>query len=410
MNKDYDVVFLGGLFPKEYEQEILNYSVKNIQNAANVLQWNLVTGLDLNLDKPTKIINSLYVGSYPKLYKKLFIETFEFSHCKDSKDINVGFINLWGIKNYLRYYSLKKYLKEWAIDGSKNKVIVAYAMTQTFCRAIEYIKKINPLIKTLLVVPDLPLYMNLSNKNNSFYDFLKKIDIYAMNNRIKYIDYFVFLTEYMSGKVNIYNKPYIVIEGIVSKENENDQAIIEKFIKKTIAYTGTLNEKYGIKLLVDAFMKVEIDNAELIICGNGDSEEYIKDISFVDNRIKYLGAVSREESILLQRKATLLVNPRPTNEEYTKYSFPSKNMEYMLSGTPVLTTKLPGMPDEYYDYVYLIDDESVDGLTKTLTEVLEKSNEEMYELGIRAKNFVLKAKNSVIQTKKIIDMLSDIIV
>ena len=32
-----------------------------------------------------------------------------------------------------------------------------------------------------------------------------------------------------------------------------------------------------------------------------------------------------------EKKSTLLVNPRFTNEEYTKYSFPSKNMEYMAS-------------------------------------------------------------------------------
>jgi len=44
----------------------------------------------------------------------------------------------------------------------------------------------------------------------------------------------------------------------------------------------------------------------------------------------------------------------------------------MASGVPLLTTKLPGMPEEYNDYVYLFDDESVQGMRKTLDYLLSK--------------------------------------
>ena len=36
----------------------------------------------------------------------------------------------------------------------------------------------------------------------------------------------------------------------------------------------------------------------------------------------------------------------------------------MACGTPLLTTKLPGIPDEYYEYCYTLDDETVDGVIK----------------------------------------------
>lgn len=104
-------------------------------------------------------------------------------------------------------------------------------------------------------------------------------------------------------------------------------------------------------------------------------------------------------------KETLLIKPRPTDEEYTKYLFPSKNMEYMVSGTPVLTTKLPGMPKEYNDYVYLIEDETVEGLATTFENLLSKPKEELYAKGLKAKNFVLQEKNNVVQARKTIDML-----
>ena len=71
--------------------------------------------------------------------------------------------------------------------------------------------------------------------------------------------------------------------------------------------------------------------------------------------------------------ATLLINPRFSNEEYTKYSFPSKNMEYMASGTPILTTKLPGMPKEYYEYIYLFEEESIEGMKNKMSmKAIEK--------------------------------------
>ena len=55
-----------------------------------------------------------------------------------------------------------------------------------------------------------------------------------------------------------------------------------------------------------------------------------------DNRIVFKGMVPNKIVVEDQLKATLLVNPRPSIGEFTRYSFPSKNMEYMVSGTPMV--------------------------------------------------------------------------
>ena len=106
-----------------------------------------------------------------------------------------------------------------------------------------------------------------------------------------------------------------------------------------------------------------------------------------------------------EQEATLLVNPRPTEEEYVKYSFPSKTMEYMASGTPVLTTVLPGMPKEYHPYVFLLEEETADGIAKMLKEVLSQSDEALFQKGRDARRFVLEQKNNVIQAGQILEML-----
>jgi hypothetical protein len=76
-------------------------------------------------------------------------------------------------------------------------------------------------------------------------------------------------------------------------------------------------------------------------------------------------------------------------------------MEYMMSGTPVLTCSLPGMPGEYLDYVYIAQDESADGFAKALAEVLGKSSQELHEQGKKAKDFVSREKTNIKQAEKI---------
>ncbi|MBU5343513.1 glycosyltransferase [Caldifermentibacillus hisashii] len=406
MTHNFDILFLGGLFPKETEIDILNNSKGNIQNAANNLQWEIITGLDQNLDQPIQVLNSLYIGSFPKRYKKIYIRNYRFTHNTSNKngDINVGFINLPGIKIFHRFIALKPYINRWAEkDNGRKKIVIAYAMTYTFTHLLRYVKKINKDIITCLIVPDLPQYMNLSVRVGLLYKYLKKVEINAITRDMNFIDCYVLLTKYMGEKLKI-KVPYTIIEGIATDKFDEVSFSERESGHKTVLYTGTLEKKYGIIDLVESFKKLSGDNYRLIICGTGEAEQFVLDECKKDSRIVYKGLLKRDEVLKLQKSVTILINPRPNNEEYTKYSFPSKIMEYMSSGTPVLAYKLDGIPDEYYNYIYQIREEE-NGLYKSLREVLSKPDTELKEKGQHARSFVLEEKNNVKQTKKIINML-----
>jgi glycosyltransferase involved in cell wall biosynthesis len=124
-----------------------------------------------------------------------------------------------------------------------------------------------------------------------------------------------------------------------------------------------------------------------------------------DKRIKYFGVKSNEDIVLAESQATLLVNPRFSTEEFAKYSFPSKNMEYMVSGTPLLTTRLPGMPKEYWDYVYLFDEETTEGYQCKFEEIFSLSDAELSAKGALAQEFVINRKNNTIQADRILQMM-----
>lgn len=146
-----------------------------------------------------------------------------------------------------------------------------------------------------------------------------------------------------------------------------------------------------------------IDSSELrlVIYGDGPYAEELKLASIEDSRIEYRGLASNEVVLEEEINATLLVNPRPTNQDFTKYSFPSKNLEYMLSGTPVLTTNLPGMPKEYKDYVFLFEEETVEGFAKSITEIMNMPRQALLKKGKLAQDFVIREKNKKRQAERI---------
>lgn len=401
------VLFLGGVFPKEHEKEIIVNSRGVIQNAANALQWNLIEGFDANLEKPVQILNALYVGSFPLRYKKIFIPGYKFSHIKGAEDFNIPFCNLIGLKYFSRGHNIKHFLKKWIRqnDNSPQKIIIAYALTSNFLDALTYAKKMDSNIKTCVIVPDLPQYMNTDKNVTLLYKIAKKIDERHIKACLSKIDFYVLLTEQMNEYIKA--DKYVVMEGIstefscesLSEKREQDQS------EKRIVYTGTLNERYGVKNLVDAFELIPDSNLKLILCGNGDSESYIKQAQDRDKRIVYKGNMSRTEVLKIQHDATILVNPRQNTEDFTKYSFPSKIMEYMSSGTPIVLYKLDGIPKEYDDYLTYVSGDSVEDLAKTIIESLGEPLQVRIQRGKNAKEFVTKNKNKKSQALKILNMI-----
>ena len=139
MCDEFDLLFLTGLFPKEMYSEIINNSKGNVQNAANNLQWLFLNGFDDNNRNQTKILNSLFIGSFPKRYRVPSVKSFKFNHNDEStlEDINVGFVNLPVIKHFSKYYSILPHLKRWALKiDEKEKVLIAYAMTSNNIRLL----------------------------------------------------------------------------------------------------------------------------------------------------------------------------------------------------------------------------------------------------------------------------------
>lgn len=304
----------------------------------------------------------------------------------------IPFINLKIVRQVFTFIGiLLKVIKESFID-KEEKVFICDILNTTIAVNTLILSKILK-FKCIAVVTDLP--RDIGKGLN------KKINELLQG---KY-DGYIILTKTMNEVINKNNKPYIIIEGIANEKMKNIENKLEnKYKSKVCLYAGGLYIKYGVKALIEAFSQIEDNNIELHLYGTGELEQELKKIK--DNRIKFFGVVTNEKVVQEELKATLLINPRFTNQEYTKYSFPSKNMEYMASGTPILTTRLPGMPEEYYNYIYTFEKEDVDGFKTKLEEILSYDKEILLKKGLEAKKFVMEEKNNIMQAKKIIEFIT----
>jgi len=404
-----DIMFLGGLFPKALENEIITKSKSTIQYAANAVQWSLVKGFD-QVAGSIIVLTAPSVGVFPTGYKGLFVKSVKWRHSQGADDKAVGFCNLFGVRQLSRGLSLARESKKWARRKSgKKKVLFVYSMHTPFLYAAAKAKKLDPNIHVCLICPDLPQYMNLKAKRSLAYRILKPVDVAIINRLLDSVDSFVFLTKYMAEQVNLKGRPWIVMEGIVDaeevSESETTKQGKKERLEKVVLYSGTLNYAYGIGELLEAFDLIEDDNIHLWICGAGEAAEKVRIAASKDRRIKYFGQVPRSEVLRIQREADLLVNPRNDKGEFTKYSFPSKLMEYMLSGTPALIHRLPGIPDEYFDYVFEINENNPKGLANNITKALLDLEKENHSIGTKARDFVLTYKGNASQAKRILNLI-----
>ena len=221
----------------------------------------------------------------------------------------------------------------------------------------------------------------------------------------KKFDGFILYAEKMAEYLEIPSNKWILMEGSYDTA-EQIAAVKEK--KKAVMYSGKLDEQYGIKMLVDAFMSIQDSEIELWITGGGNTEGYIKACARRDNRIKFYGFLpSRQDVLRKQAAASLLVNMRLPSEAASGYCFPSKLFEYMATGTPVLSFDIAGIPREYLHYLYIIKEETVDALAKAIEETLNLDEASLQEKGNRARAFVINEKNTRTQCSKICEFITN---
>lgn len=381
---------------------IFNNSKKKPGQAVQKFHRLLIEGFSCHSNLCTiEALTSLPVT--PTSFKKK-LWPLKFDYLDGVKFTYIPFVNINMLKHFFLFTFTFFKVLIFSFKNVRNQNIIICDILNTSIAWSSFIAAKFTRQKVGVIVTDLPSF-SISNSHRGIKDQIHlKISTLILNN----YDFYIGLTSAMNIVINPHKKPFLLMEGVVDYKLKNNKQINGSTVeKKILLYAGGIYEIYGIKNLVKSFMKIDTKEVELHFYGSGDYVDDLISICKQDHRIKYFGIINNNLMLEKLMSATILINPRPTKNDFTLYSFPSKNLEYMASGTPLLTTKLPGMPKEYDEFVYLIDDETIDGIKKTLSDLISKSSEELNMFGNNAREFVLKNKSNIFQTRKIINFISN---
>ena len=351
------------------------------------------------------IVTALSNPPVNKQYTKKLWVKLPFEKINDIPYYYIPFLNIPVLRHLCVFLHSFIYVLMWGTKNKGDKSIVCDVLCVSACIGALLASKIVGL-KSVGVVTDIYSQM-IGVPTVGIMSYVTKLASFLNKQYVGLFSHYVLLTEEMNELVNQKKRPYIVMEALCDLYQMSVRDFPhKKTYPRVIIYAGGLEERYGLKMLVDAFKELNNSDLQLHIYGSGSYVDQLIDETKLNSSIVYKGVRPNEEILEAEKSATLLVNPRFSNEEFTKYSFPSKNMEYMASGTPLLTTKLPGMPEEYFKYVFLFEDESVSGFAHKLSEICNMDQSALDLHGENARRFVLEQKNYIKQTYRIISLVS----
>ncbi len=376
------------------------------------LSWAVINGLEANDNVIVDLVSTLPISTFPNC-RKIIAKYFRWVRGNNSNNVLIPFVNILGIKHLTRFISCIFFAFKWAMDTrtEKRRMILLYSLNSALAYAGLLVSRLCNIKITALVTD--PPSVDLSGEV-FLTKILRKIDRFVIVNAMKRMDGLIVLVKSLAENFAP-RVPYIVIEGIVRQDDIQkitdpmQNISTEQRNKFTVMYAGGISSEYGIELLISAFELLEEDDYQLWLFGGGPMETCVREAMNNDQRIVFGGVVSNADILTRLRQASILINPRPTNREFTLYSFPSKTIEYLVSGRPVLSTRLKGIPSEYFQYLIPLDVETPEGIAAVIRMARSKTSDELDKIGKGGRTFIIERKNEVVQGKAILGFLLNIL-
>lgn len=383
-----NILYISALLPKSTLEEVFKADKRNYVAAPQKFHRTIVRGL-LDNGHDVKVLTAAPAGiSLPSKMQEDGIEYLVHASAGNGVRKHAG-----------KAMDICRQLLRLRREGWKTDVLICDSLNIAQCLGAFYARLLTH-TKVVAIVTDLH-EMSIYETSSLKYKAAREISMRYMRG----FDAYVLLTQQMNQRVNPGGKPYIVMEGICDDAHLTPGAKDGQIHR--LFYAGGRPQKDGTDMLVRAFRRIENPNLRLDIYGPTTGLEEARNNT--DERVTYHGIVENARIVEEEKKADLLINPRPTIGEYTKYSFPSKIMEYMASGTPLVTTRLAGIPEEYYDFIFTFDQCTEDDYFATLQQILAADPAEVRKKGEEAARFVAENKNRKVQTRRITELIEKIL-
>jgi len=334
------------------------------------------------------VIGTLPVAAYPR--NRAFLKG---SSRPDGETMPL--LNLPGLRMVWR--ALTSFVRVLAAAG-KADVILVYSLHTPLLAAAVAVARIRG-VRLGVVIPDLPLHMN-SGHSSRLRSLLKSLDDRLLKGLAGRADV-VFpitariATEWLGG-----SSKYLVVEG-VSPSCMQPFEMPPTAPRTSLLYAG--NFSHIIKC-VQMFSRSSVD-AELVLIGGGPERAALENLAQQDERIVVRPFMTPDQLQPEIGQASFLINLRDTTWPGGKYSFPSKLVEYIRQGKPVISTRLDGIPEEYFDYFSLLDDTDDERFARSLAQALAAEAKELDAAVSSAQAMLRERKSSPVVGRRMLEAL-----
>ena len=389
------ITMLGFTVPDALLQQI-NAADPLLRTQTNRFAWSLVRALRAN-GADVRLISVASVSDYPGNAALLWpLRRFQQD---DVDGLLLPFVNLTILKHVTRWLAcwlfavpeLRRHRPDWLLVHGVHSPFLWFAVAAR--RLVGF-----GVAVVLTDPPGVPVATDGRTKN-----FLRRLDRTVVTGALRRCDAVIPLAlplavDFAPGV------PHLVVEAILDAEATPPDET-QPPGPASLVCAGGLHEAYGVRNLVEAVRGLPDPELRLFLYGKGHLEGWIREQHAQDSRIAAPRVLAPEELAGVYVSATVLVQPRQLDQGFVPYSFPSKLVEYLASGTVVVSTRLPSIPEDYQDVVVWADD-SVEGLREALSQVLSWEPEQRAQFGREAAVFIRHTRTQEIQGARILAFLA----
>ena len=158
--------------------------------------------------------------------------------------------------------------------------------------------------------------------------------------------------------------------------------------KRNILYAGARSRAGGVDRLIAAVALLRTPDVQLVMTGQGKGyDPEIKRMTAESDRVTDLGMVTEGELERLAFSADALINPRPVRTDDSCMNFPSKVLDYLSYGRPIVSTRAPGLGPTFDDLLVFSEGDDPGQLAEAIDRVLDWSPAERTLFAERCRDF-----------------------
>jgi len=220
------------------------------------------------------------------------------------------------------------------------------------------------------------------------------------------------MADYLSSTRGVDRNKYLVV---ANWQNDDEFAhVIAKPIgeKRIITFMGNIARQANVDLIIRAFAKANVPNAELRIMGGGAAKEECMSLAKELNIPNIVfGEVPNGKVAEVQSQADILILALKTGTG--KLGLPSKLVSYMQSGKPVIASlELDSATAHIIEDAKCgkcVEADCEEKLANLIQEMLSMSSEELQEMGRNSRQYAMLHLTRKSNLQKVVDRINKIL-